>query len=141
MKNRFKNWKPPVFDKFGFTKWGWRCQHHKKLKLGGHVDIGAFSYLNAQYGIGIGDYAQIGSHCSLYSVSTIDGKKGKIIIKQNAKIGTHSVVMPNITVGKNSIIGAFSFVNKDIPDNVLAYGVPVRIIRRLKKNETENSSF
>ena len=43
--------------------------------------------------------------------------------------------MPGATVGENSIIGAFSFVNKDIPDNVLAYGIPVKIVRNLTKQE------
>lgn len=133
MNTRFKDWKSPEFDKNGMTRWHWICQHHKNLKLGTYVDIGAFTYLNAQYGMEIEDYVQIGSHCSLYSVSTIDDKKGHILVKNNARIGTHSVVMPGITIGKNSCIGAFSFVNINIPDNVLAYGVPIKIIRRLKK--------
>ena len=51
----------------------------------------------------------------------------KIIIKENSCIGSHSVIMPGVTIGKNSVIGAFSFVNKDIPDDVIAYGVPVKI--------------
>lgn len=129
MQNRFKDWKPPKFNKKGLTQWNWMCQHYQNLKLGKYVDIGAFSYLNAKYGIELADYVQIGSHCSLYSVSTIDNKKGKIIIKRNARIGAHSVIMPGVKIGQNSIIGAFSFVNKDIPDNTLAYGIPVKIIR------------
>ncbi len=40
--------------------------------------------------------------------------------------------MPGVTVGENSIIGAFSFVNKDIPDNVVAGGVPAKIIKKIK---------
>lgn len=133
MKKRFKNWKVPEFDKNGMTRWNWKCQHYKKLKLGRDVDIGAFSYLNAKYGIELQDYVQIASHCSLYSISTIDDKKGKILLKKNSRLGTHSVVAPGVTIGKNSIIGAFSFVNKNIPDNVLAYGIPVKIIRKLAK--------
>lgn len=133
MKDRFRHWKKPKFDKNGMTKWNWKCQHRENLKLGKRIDIGAFSYLNAKYGIELGDDVQIASHCSLYSVSTIDNKKGKIIIKKNARIGTHSTVMPKVTIGENSIIGAFSFVNKDVPDNVLAYGVPAKIVKRLTK--------
>lgn len=134
MKNRFKNWKPPKFDKNGMTKWNWKCQHYEKLKIGKYVDVGIFSYINAEYGVELGDYVQIGSHCSLYSVSTIDSKKGRILIKRNARIGTHSVVMPGVTIGKNAIVGAFSFVNKDIPDNCVAFGVPARITRKVRKN-------
>ena len=117
------------------TKWNWMCQYNENLKLGEYVDIGAFTYINAKYGIIIEDYVQIGSHCSIYSVSTIDGKVGEVILKKNCRIGSHSLIMPGVTVGENSIIGAFSFVNKDIPDNVLAYGIPVKIIRNLTTQE------
>jgi acetyltransferase-like isoleucine patch superfamily enzyme len=117
----------------GLTKWNWMCQNHEKLKLGKDVDIGAFTYINAMHGVEIEDNVQIGSHCSIYSISTIDDKKGKVSIKRNAKIGSHCVIMPNVTVGENSIVGAFSFVNKTIPANVLAIGVPIRVIRRKDK--------
>jgi len=40
--------------------------------------------------------------------------------------------MPGVTVGENSIVGAFSFVNEDIPDNVVAYGIPARVEKMLK---------
>jgi len=131
MNKRFKNWKYPEFDERGMTKWNWICQHHKKLKLGKYVDIGAFTYINAKNGVEMGENVQIGSHCSIYSISTIDNKEGKVVIKKNAKIGSHSVVMPGVTVGENSIIGAFSFVNKDIPDNVVAFGTPAKVVKRI----------
>ncbi|MBI5144635.1 MAG: acyltransferase [Candidatus Omnitrophica bacterium] len=133
MENRFKNWKKPKFDKNGMTKWKWVCQHHQNLKLGKYVDIGAFSYINAKHGVVIEDNVQVGSHCSVYSLSTIDNKKGKVIIKKNACVGAHSIIMPGVKIGQNSVLGAFSFVNKNIPDNVLAYGVPVKVIRKLTK--------
>ena len=123
-----KKWEQPNFNEQGMTKWGWMCLYHNNLQLGKNTDIGAFTLINAIHGVEIEDNVQIGSHCSLYSLSTIDNKKGKIMIKENAKIGTHSVIMPGVTIGKNSVIGAFSFVNKDIPDNVTAYGIPARII-------------
>ena len=43
--------------------------------------------------------------------------------------------MPGVTIGENTIIGAFSFVNKNIPNNVLAYGTPVKIVRKLTEEE------
>ncbi len=134
---RFKNWKRPEFDEMGNTKWNWMCQHHENLKLGNRVDIGAFTYLNAKNGIIIEDDVQVGSHCSIYSVSTIDGKEGRIMLKKNCRIGTHSVVMPGVTVGENSIIGAFSFVNHNIPDNVVAMGIPARVVRKLDEKDKE----
>lgn len=137
---RFKSWRPPTFDEKCMTKWNWMCQYHENLKLGKYVDIGAFTYMNAKYGLEIEDYVQIGSHCSIYSHSTIDDKKGKIVIKRNARIGAHSVIMPGVTIGKNSIIGAFSFVNKEVPDNVMTYGIPVKIVRKLTEEEIKTLS-
>jgi len=133
-ENRFDDWKPPkIEEKKLHPKFYFLVQHKDKLKLGKNTDIGEFTYINAKYGVVIGDNVQIGSHCSIYSHSTIDGKKGKVDIKENAKIGTHSTIAPGVTIGKNSTIGAYSFVNKNIPDNVVACGIPVNIIRKIKK--------
>ncbi|MBI4779461.1 acyltransferase [Candidatus Falkowbacteria bacterium] len=132
MPTRFKNWQAPKIAEGKLTKWHWLVQHKKNLKLGKNTDIGAFTYINAKYGVVIEDEAQIGSHCSIYSVSTIDNKEGKVALKKNCKIGSHSVIMPGVTIGENSVIGAFSFVNCDMPANVIACGVPARIIKKLK---------
>lgn len=132
MKNkRFKDWQYPEFDKNGMTKWQWRCQYTENLKLGNFVDIGSFTYINAKNGVTIGEDVQIGSHCSIYSESTIDGEEGLVNIGKNAKVGTHCTVMPGVSIGENSIIGAHSYVNTDIPDNVVAYGLPAKVIKRI----------
>jgi acetyltransferase-like isoleucine patch superfamily enzyme len=129
LKRRFKDWKYPKFDSRGMTKWNWICQYHENLKLGKETDIGAFTYINAKYGVEIQENVQIGSHCSIYSWSTIDDKKGMVTIKKNAKVGAHTIIMPGITVGENAIVGACSFVTEDIPDNAVAYGTPARVTR------------
>jgi acetyltransferase-like isoleucine patch superfamily enzyme len=49
--------------------------------------------------------------------------------------------MPGVTIGANSIIGAFSFVNKDIPDNVIAYGVPVRVVKAIDPDSKNPDSI
>jgi acetyltransferase-like isoleucine patch superfamily enzyme len=45
--------------------------------------------------------------------------------------------MPNVTVGENSIVGAFSYVTKDIPKNVMAFGTPARVVRSLTPEEIQ----
>lgn len=130
MPRKIKDWKYPEFDEKFLTKWNWMCQHREKLKLGKNTDIGAFTYINARYGVEIQDNVEIGSHCSIYSHSTIDNKKGKVIIKKNAKIGSHSVIMPGVTIGENAVIGAFSFVKKNIPSNVIAFGIPAKVVKK-----------
>ena len=104
-------------------------RHVKNFYMGRNTDIGAFTYINAKNNVIIEDEVQIGSHCSIYSISTIDKKEGQVTLRKNCKIGSHSVIMPGVTVGENAVIGAFSFVNKDIPENTLAYGIPVKIIK------------
>ena len=135
MAKRFENWQPPEFDPSGMTRWNWMCQYSQDLKLGENTDIGAFTHINAKYGVEIQENVQVGSHCSIYSWSTIDNKKGKVTLKKNAKIGTHCAIMPGVTIGENTVIGAFSFVTGDIPDNVLAMGVPAKVIRKLNPEE------
>jgi acetyltransferase-like isoleucine patch superfamily enzyme len=130
---RFKNWQYPEIKEGKPTEYHWIVQHKENFFLGHETDIGAFSYINAKHTVVIEDFVQIGSHCSIYSVSTIDDKIGPVTLKKNCKIGSHSVVMPGVTVGENSVVGAFSFVNHDIPDNVVAVGVPVAVIRSLKE--------
>jgi acetyltransferase-like isoleucine patch superfamily enzyme len=129
--DRFKNWKHPDIEDAKPTKYNWIVQNKDRFELGFKTDIGAFTYINAKHGVIIKDYVQIGSHCSIYSVSTIDGKKGKVILEKNSKIGSHTVIMPGVIIGENSIIGAHSFVNKNIPDNVIAIGIPAKIIRKI----------
>lgn len=133
---RFKNWRYPKIKERELTKWNWMVQHKDKLKLGSGTDIGSFTYINAKNGVIIEDDVQVGSHCSIYSISTIDGKKGKVFLKKNCRIGSHSIIMPGVTVGENSVIGAFSFVNKSVPNNVIAVGVPARVTREITPVKT-----
>ena len=99
------------------------------------IDIGAFTYINAKFGVVLVDNVEIGSHCSIYSVSTIDNKKGKVTIKKNACIGSHSVVLPGVTIGENSIVGSMSLVNKDIPANEIWVGCPAKFIKKIGGEE------
>jgi acetyltransferase-like isoleucine patch superfamily enzyme len=135
MGNRFLNWEYPEIEDGEPTKYNWVVQNIEDFDLGFEADIGAFSYINALYGVEIKDNVQIGSHCSIYSVSTIDNTHGKVILKKNCRIGSHSTILPGVSIGENSIIGAHSLVNKDIPDNVVAFGVPARAVRKLNNDE------
>ena len=134
--DRFEKWEYPEIEEGKPTKYNWVVQHKDHLKLGYKTDIGAFTYINAKSGVIIEDFVQVGSHCSIYSISTIDKKQGKVTLRKNCKIGSHSVVMPGVTVGENSIVGAFSFVNSNVLDNVVAVGVPARVIKRLNEKES-----
>ena len=127
--SRFENWQYPKIEDSVPTKYHWLVQNSAGLELGYKTDIGAFTYINARFGVVLEDEVQVGSHCSIYSVSTIDNKRGRVILKKNCKVGFHSTVMPEVTIGENSIIGTHSFVNSDIPANCIAVAVPAKTCR------------
>jgi acetyltransferase-like isoleucine patch superfamily enzyme len=133
MSDRFEDWTRPEIIDGQLTRYHWMVQGLAGFSLGYKTDIGAFCYINAREGVVIEDFVQIGSHCAVYSVSTIDGKKGPVRLKENCRIGSHTTIMPGVTIGKNAIVGAHSFVNTDIPDNVVAFGSPVKIIKSLER--------
>lgn len=54
-----------------------------------------------------------------------------VLIGDNVFIGSRVTVLKGVTIGENSVIGNGSVVNKNVPPNVIAAGVPVRIIRKL----------
>jgi len=128
---RFKNWQYPEIEDGVPTKYHWVVQNVQNFHLGYGTDIGAFTYINAKYSVIIEDYVQVGSHCSIYSISTIDNKQGEVRLGKHCRIGSHSVIMPGVTIGENSIVGACSFVTTDIPENTLAYGIPAKVVRLL----------
>lgn len=128
--SRFDNWQRPEFDQKNMTKWGWMCQHHENLKIGDQTDIGAFTYINAKEGVEIGEEVQIGSHCSIYSVNTIDETEGKVIIGKGAKIGSHTTILPGVEIGEKAVIGAHSLVKKDVPAKKIYVGVPAKELKR-----------
>lgn len=51
-----------------------------------------------------------------------------VLIKRGAWIGSGAVILPGVTVGRNSIVGANAVVISDIPDNHIAVGVPAKIL-------------
>ena len=133
--SRFSNWQRPKIEDGKPTHWNWVVQHVEGFSLGERTDIGAFTYINARNGVAIGDDAQIGSHCSIYSVSTVDEKAGAVSVGRNARVGAHCVIMPGVTIGENAVVGAFSFVNANIPADVTAFGQPARVIRQTGAKE------
>jgi len=130
-----KQWKKPIIKHGKPTKFNYIVQYPEKLKLGKNFDIGTFTYINSHFGVRIDDNVQIGSHCSIYSHSTIDSKKGPVILKKNCKIGTHTTIMPNVTIGENSIVAAYSFVNKNVPNNQLWAGIPAKLKVKLPRKK------
>jgi len=62
---------------------------------------------------------------------------GPIKVCKNARIGAYSVILPGVTIGEGSIIGANSLVSDDIPPFSIAFGSPAKVIRQLTESEKE----
>lgn len=114
------------------------------IKIGKNVGI-SNSTLIAQNEIIIEDSVMIGGGTKIYdtdfhSINFYDRMKKldnnvktkKIHIKSGAFIGAHSIILKGVTIGNNSVIGAGSVVTKDIPNNEIWGGNPVRYIKTIE---------
>jgi len=97
---------------------------NSKVSIAAHTTIGDFVSINRH--VSIGHHTNIGKYCSINPGVNI---AGNVIIGEGTTIGMGTNILHQVKIGKNSIIGAGSVVTKDIPDNVVAYGSPCRIIR------------
>lgn len=112
------------------------------LKVGARVDfVSVPNFGSEPYLISIGDDTTISFDCAFVTHDAAtrvirhlpDGNPetgyfGPIVIGKNCFIGCRSTILANVRIGNNAIIGAGSVVNRDIPDNVVAAGVPCKVI-------------
>lgn len=118
-------------------------------------EIGSYCYIANNTNI---NNAIIGNYCSIapsvqvggmehsywwFSMSTFLSDKcvsnKKTIIEDDVWIAAGSIVKQGVKVGRGSVVGAMSFVNKDVPPNSVVMGVPAKIIReRINKEDFEN---
>jgi len=62
----------------------------------------------------------------------------KTLVKRGASIGSGSVIMCNVTIGENVIVGAGSVVTKDVPRNAVVAGVPARVLRYVDERNVQD---
>lgn len=111
---------------------------HDKITLGENIGINVNAVLIGWGGIEIGKNTLLGPNVQIYSITHDYLKFGeefnkgickKVIIGDNCWLGGGTLVMPGVIIGNNTVIGAGSVVTKNIPDNVIAYGNPCKIIK------------
>lgn len=90
-----------------FTRLGNFVSLNRNVSLGHHVVVEDYVTINP--GTNIAGFCQIG---------------------ENTVIGMGANIVENVKIGKNVVVGAGSLVTKDVPDNVVVYGVPAKIIRQ-----------
>jgi sugar O-acyltransferase (sialic acid O-acetyltransferase NeuD family) len=109
------------------------------VQLGSGIVIMAGAVLNADAVIGDGVIintgaivehdVRVGEFAHLSPNSTLAGKAQ---VGHLAQIGMGAVILPGVAVGSNSIVGAGSVVVRNVPDQVVAFGVPSRVIHPVK---------
>lgn len=106
------------------------------VSVGQNTWIGPFTLLDGSGGLKIGDYCSISAGVQIYSHDTVkwalSGGKAEyeyapVEIGDCCHIGAQSVIIKGVTIGNHSVIGACSFVNRDIPPYSLAFGNPCEL--------------
>jgi acetyltransferase-like isoleucine patch superfamily enzyme len=114
------------------------------LVIGNRVNIEQNVHIICGSSIQIQDGATITGHCAIVDVdhpyddvddATRVGERlrtrgNHVVIGQGAFIGFNAIILPNVTVGRNAVVGAHSVVTRDVPDYCVVAGNPARIIKR-----------
>lgn len=117
----------PIYCDFGFN-----------IKVGKHFFANYNLTVLDEAEVTFGDNVFIGPNCNFYTaIHPIDverrnqqvGKSKPIHVGDNVWFGGNVTVLPGVTIGNNTTIGAGSVVTHDIPDGVVAVGNPCRVIR------------
>ncbi len=119
--------------------------------VGKYVSIGEGTYANMNltliddWQITIGKHVLIGPNVTLCTTGHSIHPKHRadgmysfpITIEDNVWLGANVIVLPGVTIGENSVIGAGSVVTKDIPANVIAFGSPCKVYREINDHDAE----
>lgn len=125
----------------------------EKVSIGNHVHLGIGVYIIGAAGVTIEDYAGISARCSLFTTSddysgghltnpTVPERfrmvtAAPIRLGRHALIGSGTVLMPGVTIHRGASVGALSFVNKSVPEFVIASGSPLRKVGVRNREELE----
>lgn len=132
--------------------------HGGQIKIGDYCYLGENSYIWSAKMIKIGDRVLISHNVNIYDSDThpinpkqrhaqfeaiiieghpknIDLKEEQINIEDDVWIGTNSIILKGVTIGKGAIVGAGSVVTKDVPPYTIVAGNPAKSIREIPLNE------
>ena len=118
----------------------------ENLTFGSEVDVGEFVVLRANGGMRIGSRVLIAAHATLTTRghpilpprfgNTVDAP---IVIEDDVWVGAAAVILPGVTVGRGSIVGAGAVVTHDVPPDTIVGGVPGRPIRSISSADASEA--
>lgn len=109
-----------------YSNYGLSIVDDMPIYIGNRVMFGPNVTLSATGHPVYPEYRLRGAHFSL-----------PITIGDHVWVGANAVILPGVTIGENTVIGAGSVVTRDIPANVIAMGVPCRVIREIGDHDKE----
>lgn len=113
--------------------------------IGENVFLNHGAYLMDGAPITIGAYCFIGPNCGMYTANhpllAEERETGleqalPITIGEHCWIGGDVTILPGVTIGSHTVIGAKSVVTTDLPDHVLAVGNPCRVLRSISEEDS-----
>jgi maltose O-acetyltransferase len=117
-----------------------RCDYGSRIRVGARTFVNYGLVALDVASIEIGDDVQIGPNVQLLTPThpiDADTRRAKweaaepIVIETNVWLGGGVIVLPGVTIGENTVVGAGSIVTKDLAPNVVAAGNPARVVRSL----------
>lgn len=112
----------------------------QQLQIGEHVTLNTDCFFDINGCITIGNHVALGHEVMILTSSHHIGDQqhragmvtsAPVCIEDGVWIGARSIVLPGVTIGAGSIVGAGAVVTKDVPPNTLVGGVPAKMIRML----------
>lgn len=95
------------------------------------IEIGERTLLGANTNIYGTDFHPIDVEKRKHSTSIKDAGHGDVTIGADCWIGANSTILKGVSIGSGSVVGAMSLVNKSVPENVMAAGVPAKVIKQV----------
>ena len=108
--------------------WYLRC-YGMKISPTARISFGAKLDKTNGGGIFVDEESYIASGAIVFAHDFSRGIHSKTIIGKQCFIGANAIIMPGITIGNNSIIGAGAVVTRDVPANTIVAGNPAKVIR------------
>ena len=133
--------------KFEVGSWLYMCERveigrggctgpDSNVKIGNHVGIFEGTIINPSESVEIGDDVGIGAEVMIWThgawldvTQGFPSDFGPVKIGNNVWLPARCIVLPNVTIGDDSVIGIGSIINKDLPSGCLAAGSPCKVIR------------
>lgn len=117
--------------------------HYNKMEIGDETWIGQQCFFHSAGGITIGKAVGIGPAVKILTsqhknaaadvpVLHAPVEMAPVIIEDGADIGIGAILLPGVTIGKGSIVGAGAVVTKSVPDFTVVVGSPARILRKIE---------